>query len=379
MPASKNINKIKTPKKLEANSKKVEPIKHSNAPAIVMAVVVVIIIIMAICFYVLDKPTGSINNVQEQSNSNANYQVPLGVDIPGKALDPYAGWNYFKNSSNTYEFKYPKNWQVKARGQDAQLIYPDVTSTQILVSYQLVDKKLSDYLSQLDKTALTAFEGKPSVKIEEEKAITVNGFSAITRLQHLNAADLDQKITYIYNNGRVLTFSMIGQLSSDWIDAYNLILPSFNFVTASSTVSTTSSSSIGLASTTVNAVSSLVPYKNAAYNFEIKYSSTLKPKTETNGIAFDMGSDQYLKIQGFNSSMPSLINYHPNGANVAGQSVIGGKDAMKFSLTKKDGDEAINYVQYVLVLNNSKWLKIEYQGSKSNSELFDKIISSIKF
>jgi hypothetical protein len=390
-PAPKTRTRARLPKApvpvapdLEAPLKKYQP-RNSSAPTagIVMVVIIIILVVVALFFvfhsYSKNRTNNVFNNDSEQVGADAsNYQVPLDSNANDSATqqntDSFAGWNSYRDASSTYEFKYPANWKIDtANNKNIKLIYPDATDTESLITLQPVKKTLTEYLAALDKISLTAYEGKPSVEIKNEQKTNINGFEAVKRLQKLNAADLEQKITYIYSNGKILSFSLVRpSISSDWSEAYDLILSSFKFITPSSTATTSTPAS----GSTTAVTSSSTSYKNQAYGFTIQYDLGLKTTTTKSGINFIIGNNQFLKVNGEASGMPSLVSYHPNGAKVAGQTTIGGKEAMKFSVTDSSG---LTYVQYVIQLSGTKWLRIEYKGNEGSVASFEKIISSIKF
>ncbi len=304
-----------------------------------------------------------------------SYQVPLGVSLgETQPQDPFAGWNTYKNASGTFEFRYPANWQAKAEGQAVRITYPQATGTDILVAYSAVTSSLDAYVSALDQVSLTAFEGKPSVTVKSQSKEKVNGYAAVQRLQTVNAAGLEQKITYLYDQGRVLSVSTaMKQIGGEWEQAYDLILSSFKFIAASTPAAAASTSS----SSTTPAKAG--EYRSQAYGFSLSYDQQLKPKTADDGIEFNSGEETLLIAKGVSSPMPSLIDYHPSGANVEAQVVVGGKQAMKFSASRKIGGADGKYVQYVVAIDSGKWLKVEYQAAAKDIAGFEKIISTIKF
>jgi len=327
----------------------------------------IIIAIAVASFIYLNDQSNRAKDLLNKSNEDAQAAIEASAKNTPPA-DPYAGWNNYQSPSSTFEFKYPANWKIEKSGNAISLIYPEATSTQFLMTYQPTSKEFYSYIDELDKVSLTAYEGKPAFTMIDQQQIKVNGFEAIERTQKVNAADLDQVITYVYDSGKVMSFSMTGSdLTAQWKEVYSLILKSFKFQSASPALET--------ATSTATADRSLSSYNNSAYGFKIAYQKTLKPKTSANGISFTIDSEKFLNISGSSSAMPSLINYHPNGANVDGQVKIGGRDAMKFSTSTAKGD----YVQYLLALDGKKWLKIEYKGENDNNVVFENIISSINF
>lgn len=342
-----------------------------NLPLLVLLVVVVAALaVFALAFNSKNRTTDLFSDKGMPSDS---YQVPLGVSLgETQPQDPFAGWNTYKNASGTFEFRYPANWQAKAEGQAVRITYPQATGTDILVAYSAVTSSLDTYVSALDQASLTAFEGKPSVTVKSQSKEKVNGYAAVQRLQAVNAAGLEQKITYLYDQGRILSVSTaMERIGGEWEQAYDLILSSFRFIaapvaTASTTVSSTASAQAG-------------EYRSQAYGFSLSYDQQLKPKTADDGIEFNSGEETLLRVKGISSPMPSLLDYHPSGASVEAQVVVGGKQAMKFSAARKVGVADGKYVQYVVAIDGGKWLKVEYQAAAKDIAGFEKIISTIKF
>jgi hypothetical protein len=125
-------------------------------------------------------------------------------------------------------------------------------------------------------------------------------------------------------------------------------------------------------------------YTNNEYGFEFKYPNNVNIEHPVSDVfIIKTQGIEYLQIQYFNTTPQEY--YEPNGANFISIINLGGKEAKKYYTSKPTGEgvdkelQNIQYVSYVIVLGEKKWVQIEYYGEKEIANLFDQIISTFKF
>jgi hypothetical protein len=292
---------------------------------------------------------------------------------------------YYKSSS-TYAFKYSPDWKLTEQGQSVRLSLPIVTSSEIVFNVATTTKNLDQYLAELDKVSATAFEGKPSVQVKSSTPFTVGTSAEIKGAQRIQtnlASGLEQNVTYLYYNNRIFSiFLNSPKINSDLQNAYALFLSTIRFAPASvsstqAVASSSSSSAPSLPSSTPPSQPKTISYTNAKFNFQIQYTASSSAQQGSDGITLTNGKNKLI-ITGIKGAVPSLIKYQPNGAKIAGQVVIAGKDAVKLFTAKPTNSDS-PYTQYVLPINDASWIKIEYFGKDDSAKIFESVIATLKF
>ncbi len=348
MPSQKKKNPIKK----EIKKKIVLP-KRKNNKAII-AVIIFLLIVAGILFF---------GNVKNRTNSlldtvekDDTYQIPLGINLDdGNNLNPFEGWTVFKDQDKKFGFYYPSDWVIESKLNSVQIFYPERPDVVVNASWQSIKKDFSNYISESEKSMQ-----KTANQLKDEQKFKLNDFEAVKRFYYSSSTESEMIATYIFHDKTVFEIYLSAQKIDESLKStYDLILSSFNFNISSPSVENKET-----------------VYKNSLYGFELKYGEEYVKKEVSEGIIFDFGSDSYLSVKGSTSKIPSLVDYHPSGANVAGQVKIAEKGAMKYLLQKEDG---VAYVQYVLPIDEKRWLQIEYDGKEKEIASFEKIISTINF
>lgn len=139
----------------------------------------------------------------------------------------------YQNTQYNYEFKYPSSWKYNSLTDDSIV---EITSPKRNVLYVRVNsdisKKISDYLSKIDKQSSTAYEGTPSVTVMSTKKTIINGLNYIQRQENYNAAGFSVYSTYFKNGNNLYVLTLQpqeGTIHPDDIAAYQQILSTFKF------------------------------------------------------------------------------------------------------------------------------------------------------
>jgi len=127
-------------------------------------------------------------------------------------------------------------------------------------------------------------------------------------------------------------------------------------------------------------------YTNTQYGYEFKYPSNYnieQPTQIKDVVVIHIPKKQeYMQIQFFNTE-PKINDYEPLGAQLAGDSLLGGKKSLKYHTEKPiilEGTlKDIPYTDYVVVLSKSSYLEISYYGHNNVEASFEKILSTFKF
>lgn len=142
-------------------------------------------------------------------------------------------------------------------------------------------------------------------------------------------------------------------------------------------------------------------YTNKDIGIEIKYPDNLKKTPDSaNGDYAEFNiyapsNIEYLEIKTrpiFSSSIEKekkydISSYVPYEAQYVGQTVLAGKEAFLYKTEKAiipepDGNERLigyPYQKYIIYLTNKKKVEIGYFGTGKTKDLFEKILSTVKF
>lgn len=133
-------------------------------------------------------------------------------------------------------------------------------------------------------------------------------------------------------------------------------------------------------------ISNWKTYTNNQYGFEINYPENLKTEQPVSNvfIIYALNNREYLQISNANDTIPPKPeNYIPNLAKFVGTVNIGNKKADKYYTNNPQGEGGIventSYTDYVVVLDEKRWVHISYFGEKEIANLFETIISTFKF
>lgn len=377
--STKNVKKTGSVKRYEP----VPSHRESKSGVLAALVVILILILLGVLALIYVLPPKSINT--ENQGVSQGGQIPLDVNINSSAnQDPTASWLTYDKSSSTYIFKYSPDWKLTEQDQVVRLSLPITTSSEIVFNVTTTTKNLDQYLAELDKVSATAFEGKPSVQVKSSTPFTAGTSAEIKGAQRVQtnlAAGLEQNVTYLYYNNRIFSiFLNSPKINSNLQDAYALFLSTVRFAPVSNaqmTASSSSSSTSSLPSSTPSSQPKAISYVNTKFNFQIQYTASSSAQQGSDGITLTNGKNKLI-ITGIKGAVPSLIKYQPNGAKIAGQVVIAGKDAVKL-FTAKPTNYDSPYTQYVVPINDVSWLKIEYFGKDDVAKIFEGIIATLKF
>ena len=242
---------------------------QSKMPYVIIAVLALIIIILVLAGffywvgYVRPQQTGvetdqsdvTATTTDQTAQAQDGYSIPLGINVPSdqQQVNPVDSWLDFSfidksattssttiksttttstatTSSPLFQFKYPSFFKVKSSINNIQLTSDQVTSTQIWIMVTTTTKKLDAYLKDADKISATAYEGKPAIEIKSQGQGQIGKFMAVQRIEHMLAADLQRKVTYISLGNKIVTISVISPSIDDTIGKfYDIFLNTFKF------------------------------------------------------------------------------------------------------------------------------------------------------
>lgn len=126
-------------------------------------------------------------------------------------------------------------------------------------------------------------------------------------------------------------------------------------------------------------------YRNKTYGFEFKYPVDFKIEQPVPDIVIIHISQkqEYLQVQFLNTEPAPAENYAPNGAKLIGEVTIGGKKATRYHTENPLNLEGVlkgyPFTDYTIVLNNNKYVEVNYYGKGSIAESFERILSTFKF
>ncbi|MDP3057171.1 MAG: hypothetical protein Q8N37_01445 [bacterium] len=133
-------------------------------------------------------------------------------------------------------------------------------------------------------------------------------------------------------------------------------------------------------------ISNWKTYTNNQYGFEINYPENLKTEQPVPNvfIIYAPNNIEYLQISNASDTIPPRPeNYIPNLAKFVGTVNIGDKKADKYYTNNPQGEGGIientSYTDYVVILDEKRWVHISYFGEKEIANLFETIISTFKF
>src|SRR5680860_96894 len=129
----------------------------------------------------------------------------------------------------------------------------------------------------------------------------------------------------------------------------------------------------------------LKSYVNSKMNISLKYPEDIilrEPAPDV--VLFNLkNKKEYLQIQVLETTPPPDDKYMPNGANLIENVSIDSKTAKKYFTNAPEGEGVLEgnypFTDYLIVINDKKWIQIEYYGVGESKEIFENIIKSIKF
>jgi len=130
----------------------------------------------------------------------------------------------------------------------------------------------------------------------------------------------------------------------------------------------------------------LKSYTNSKMNISLKYpEDVILSEPVSDVVLFNLiNKKEYLQIQVLETTPPSPGDkYMPNGAHLIESVSIDSRVAKKYFTTTPVGEGVLEggyqFTDYLIVINDKKWIQIEYYGSGEPKEIFENIIKSIKF
>lgn len=145
---------------------------------------------------------------------------------------PSVSQNIYNNSKYAIRFEYPSGLTVEETPQGVNLTTASNNRIDFYVASD-TSPNLGSYLSQLDKTTLTAYEGRPSRKIQSSRPVIVSGQDCTERQEYLIAADITRIVTYCKTGSSVYSIALTPApgtgLSVD-LAIYQQLLSTFRFM-----------------------------------------------------------------------------------------------------------------------------------------------------
>ncbi len=359
-----------------------KPASGKGGKGLLILVVILILILLGILAFIYILPPKASDKENIASNID-NYTVPMNVDLGASQTpqDPTANWLTYDHASTTYIFKYPTIWTLREQPQNIVLTIFSASSSEITFSVSTTSKSLTDYLAEMDKVNATSYEGQPSVQVQSSTPFASGDIKGVQRKQTLLAAGLEQDVIYLSYNNKLFTVALNSpKITAELESAFGLFLSTLKLVPAVSTSTqavNSSSSSSTLPTSTPSVQSKTTSYSNAKFKFQLDNPSGLASAQNADGISFTSGKYK-LNITGVKGAVPSLIKYQPNGAKISGSVSIAGRDAVKL-LASKPANSDSPYIQYILLIDDKNWIKIEYNGKDEVAQSFEQIISSLRF
>ncbi|KKR72708.1 MAG: hypothetical protein UU81_C0010G0054 [Microgenomates group bacterium GW2011_GWC1_41_8] len=159
---------------------------------------------------------------------------------PSPILDETAEWKTYTNTNSIsgFQIDIPSIWKELEHSSSfensSMFQAPDGSQIDLTVE-QTTFNDLDSYLSDLDKTNTTAWEGKPSKTIKQTQLITIGNAKGIIRVEDWLAAGFTTKVTYIINDNKVFSITLLpyGDGNFETQEAakkYDHILSTFTFL-----------------------------------------------------------------------------------------------------------------------------------------------------
>ncbi|OGJ78248.1 hypothetical protein A2398_05160 [Candidatus Peribacteria bacterium RIFOXYB1_FULL_57_12] len=118
-----------------------------------------------------------------------------------------AQWQPVSNTRLGYAFRLPPEFSLTAKQEDTYTRYE--AGDRIVEVFIRPATSIEKGLLLLDQERATAYEGLPSVRIDQEEETTVAGQDAVTREILLNAAGFSAIETFVFLKGTVVSFSTL--------------------------------------------------------------------------------------------------------------------------------------------------------------------------
>jgi|GEM_PF-5319331 len=155
---------------------------------------------------------------------------PVPVAAPTNVIDQVLNWKTYSNSE--IEFKYFKDLVISQESSDSISLHTPKNNYIYFNSENDSSSTIAQYLLKVDKISATAWEGQPSIQVQNTKKTIINGLNCIQRIEYLLAADVAVTKTYFKKGNLivVITFSPApGNKSSEDEKNYSQILSTFKF------------------------------------------------------------------------------------------------------------------------------------------------------
>lgn len=129
---------------------------------------------------------------------------------PSVRLTPTPSTSTYTDNLKRFSLQIPIDWKiVKQEGSDTPYFQADDGSNLAITIFDTKFDNLSSFLSDLDKTNQTAWEGKPGKKIISTEKIFLSGLPAVRRIEDWLAADYTTVNTYLLINRQVYSFYIV--------------------------------------------------------------------------------------------------------------------------------------------------------------------------
>lgn len=151
-------------------------------------------------------------------------------------------WQTYSSSKYNYQVSIPLDWTKLSGPPEVEEVF-NFRKDGVEINLNLDPtsaKTIQEYLKQKDKTAQTAWEGTPNLKVISTKLTKINDYSVVQREEEWLAAAFGRPVinTYFLKNGHVYSISLryVGSESSSGVwsesekEIYRQVLSKFRLV-----------------------------------------------------------------------------------------------------------------------------------------------------
>jgi hypothetical protein len=150
---------------------------------------------------------------------------------PVFAPTPISAASLIKYNGQLFEFEYPYNLTLSEEGDQLLLLTPSNNYIYVNITTNSLPT-LAEYLKYADKVSQTAWEGQPSIQVQDTKITVINGLPCIQRKEYLLAADLVVTKTYFKKGSLVVSIVLSSTPGNNIVKdlpIYTHLLSTFKF------------------------------------------------------------------------------------------------------------------------------------------------------